>query len=162
MPTNPQLLYWDSCVFLSYIDAEPGRVETIADLFDEIQRSKGAKKIVTSTASIVEVAYGSQEKLRRTLDSSIQRRIDDLWSDSSVLAFIEYHEGIGSMARSLMRDALTKGYSLRPLDAIHLASAQWLRVTEFYTYDEPLDKYSLMINCNICRPYISQPRLPIM
>lgn len=162
MPINPQLFYWDSCVFLSYIDAEPGRVDTIADLFDEIQRSKGAKKIVTSTASIVEVAYGSQEKLKRVLDPAVQQRIDNLWNDTSVLSFIEYHEGIGYMARALMREAISSGYSLKPLDAIHLASAQWLRVAEFYTYDEPLDKYSPLIKCKICRPYVNQPRLPIL
>ncbi len=69
MPANPQLLYWDSCVFLSYIDAEKDRVDTLETILDEVHKSGGAKKIVTSTVSIVEVAFGAQEKDKRRIIS---------------------------------------------------------------------------------------------
>jgi len=162
MPANPQLLYWDSCVFLSYIDAEKDRVDTLETILDEVHKSGGAKKIVTSTVSIVEVAFGAQEKIKGVLYPAIQQKIDALWNDASVLLFIEYHEGIAHIARNRMRDALPKGYTLTPLDAIHLASAQWLQVHELHTYDHGLRKYSSAIGRIVCDPYTSQPRLPGM
>lgn len=160
MSSKPELLYWDSCVFLSYIDAEVDRVDVIETLFAEVQKSKGAKKIVTSTVSIAEVAYGAQEKKRAALDHSIRERIDALWNDKSVLTFIEFHDGIARIARELMREAISKGHALKPLDAIHLASAQWLQVQEVHTYDDKLEKFAVAIGRKICAPYADQPRLP--
>src|SRR5579859_1550040 len=160
MANKPQLLYWDSCVFLSYIDEEVGRVDVIEAIFAEVQKSNGSRKIVTSIASMTEVAYSSQEKSRRILDAATLSKIDHLWGDPSVLVFVEYHEGIARIARNLMREAVSKQYKLTPLDAIHLASAKWLSVHEFQTYDHGLKKYTTMISCTICEPYVAQLQLP--
>jgi predicted nucleic acid-binding protein len=160
MASKIQLLYWDSCVFLSFIDAEEGRVEVIESLFEEVKKSDGNRKIVTSTVSITEVAYGSQEKIQRTVDPDILAKIDALWADSSVLTFVEYHEGIARIARDLMRNAMANGNKLTPLDAVHLASAKWLGAHELHTYDGRLNKFATMIERIICEPYVTQPRLP--
>jgi predicted nucleic acid-binding protein len=160
MASRPQLLYWDSCVFLSYIDAEVGRVDVIDTIFAEVQKSAGTRKIVTSTVSITEIAYGSQEKTKRTLDPTTLAKIEALWNDASVLAFIEFHDGIARIARDLMRDAMANGNKLTPLDAVHLASAQWLDAYEMHTYDGGLNKFSGAIGRTICPPYALQPRLP--
>ena len=48
MPGKLRLLYWDSCVFLSYINADPGRIDTLDTILDEIYKSNGEMKIVTS------------------------------------------------------------------------------------------------------------------
>jgi hypothetical protein len=58
-----------------------------------------------------------------------------------------------------MRQALTQGWSLKPADAIHLASAQWLSVEELHTYDDKMPRYSMMIGCKICEPSTIQLRL---
>ena len=58
-----------------------------------------------------------------------------------------------------MRQAMTQGWSLKPADAIHLASAQSLGIEEFYTYDDKLPRYGTMIGCKICEPYIIQLRM---
>lgn len=63
-------------------------------------------------------------------------------------------------ARSWPPSAVVHGYALKPLDAVHLASAQWLQVQEVHTYDDRLEKFSEAIGRRICAPYANQPRLP--
>ena len=48
MPNSPKYLYWDACVFLSYLKQTPGRWPILSALFAEIQQSRGTRKIVTS------------------------------------------------------------------------------------------------------------------
>ena len=64
-----------------------------------------------------------------------------------------------------MRLAVTRGWSLKPLDAIHLATAQWLsslgiEIDEFHTYDtHALFKYVPIVDFNVCEPHTLQPRM---
>jgi predicted nucleic acid-binding protein len=159
MPGKLRLLYWDSCVFLSYINADPGRIDTLDAILDEIYKSNGEMKIVTSILTKIEVAGAAIEYSTRILSSAVEQKIDALWNDESVIGLIELHDGIAMRARELMRQALTQGWSLKPPDAIHLASAQWLGVEELHTYDDKLPRYGTMIGCKICEPYITQLRL---
>ena len=62
MPDAAQLIYSDACVFLSYINETPGRMETLDALLDEVEKSDGRKRIVTSVLSKVEVAYATHER----------------------------------------------------------------------------------------------------
>ena len=64
-----------------------------------------------------------------------------------------------SPTRKLMRDALSEGWSLKPGDALHLATADHLKVGAFHTYDEGLDKYEKITETHfkICRPIATQP-----
>ena len=50
------------------------------------------------------------------------------------------------------------------MDAIHLATAQWLadngtEIDEFHTYDRGLDKYAALVGFKICEPYTAEPRM---
>jgi predicted nucleic acid-binding protein len=159
MPGNTKFVYWDSCIFLSYINADPGRIDILEGFLDEIQKSNGERKIVTSILTKVEVAWSAIEQISQELSSAVEQKIDALWNDESVIGFIEVHEGIVLGARALMRQSLTQGWSLKPPDAIHLASAQWLGVEELHTYDDKLPRYGTMIGCKICEPSITQLRL---
>jgi predicted nucleic acid-binding protein len=159
MPGKLKLLYWDSCVFLSYINADPGRIDTLDAILDDIQKSNGESKIVTSILTKIEVAGSATEYATRVLSTVIEQKIDALWNDASVIEFIELHDGVAIRARDLMRQALTQGWSLKPPDAIHLASAQWLGVEELHTYDDKLPRYGTMIGCKICEPYTTQLRM---
>ena len=159
MPGNPQLIYWDSCVFLTYINADPTRIDVLDVILHEIRVSNGAKKIVTSIIAKVEVAGSGMEGTTNRLSLDIEQKIDALWNDDSVIGLIELHDAIAMRARELMRKARAQAWSLKPPDAIHLASAQWLGVEEFQTYDERLYKYSTLVGCTICEPYTSQPTL---
>ena len=159
MPGRVQLIYWDSCVFLSYINAESERIDILDAVFEDIMKSNGEKKIVTSIISKVEVAASSIESTSRTILADVEGRIDALWSDDSVVEIIEFHDGIALQARDLMRRALAQGWSLKPPDAIHLASALWLSVDEIHTYDDKWPRYAPLVGRKICEPYITQLRL---
>lgn len=159
MPGNPQLIYWDSCVFLSYINADVTRIDILDAILHEIQASNGVKKIVTSIITKVEVAFSGIEQTMDQLSFDIEQKIDALWNDDSVIGLIELHDDIAIRARDLIRKARSQSLSLRPPDAIHLASAQWLGVEEIQTYDDKLYRYSTLIGCTIREPYT--PQLPL-
>lgn len=155
-----RILYWDSDVFLSYIGARSNRINTIESLIQEIENDDDSI-IVTSVIAKVEVAYASYEKTQRALDAQVEAAIDAMWEHSSVVELIDLTDRIALIARALIREALTRGWrGLRAHDAIHLASAKWLTgVHEFHTYDKNLEKYGQVIGCDICEPYVEQPRL---
>lgn len=162
MPESPRIVYWDSCVFLSYVNEYPDRIPVLDVLLDE--SSKGSIKLHTSTLAQVEVAFSASEQRREALDPQEEQRIDSLWADPEVIVSVEYHDGIGRVARGLMRNAIERGWSLRPLDAVHLATAQWLcdtglKVEEFHTYDDRLPRYTPIVGFPILEPRTAQPRM---
>ncbi len=162
MPDTPKILYWDSSALLSFVNEYPERISTLDALLES--SANGTIEIYTSTISHVEVAFGASEQQRRRLAPEIEREIDSLWSDPNVVVSVEYHNGIGQSARNLIRDAVTRGWSLKPLDAIHLATGQWLSsmeivVGEFHTYDTRLFKYADIVDFSICEPRTLQPRM---
>ena len=118
----------------------------------------------TSALSKVEVAFSVEEQKRKTLDAETEERIENLWGDPDVLVTVEFHDGIAETARGLMRGAITRGWSLKPLDAIHLATATWLSdlgfaIKEFHTYDCRLFRWTPILGFKILKPYTAQPRL---
>ena len=156
---EPSLLYWDTAVFLSYLNEHPDRITTLEAILDSISRDK-QKQIVTSTISKVEVAWVAHEKLNRTLNTDEESRIDSLWNDSSVVDFIEFHDDIALIARDIMRTGMIRGWKLRAIDAIHLASAQWAQCYEVNTYDGKWDKYKDLIGgIEIREPFTESPKL---
>lgn len=150
-------VYWDSCVFISYLQEEPIRVNTVEALFTEVRQSAGKKKIVTSVYSRAEVAYIAGEVPLKQLNDDAPIRIDRMWNDTSVISFIEMHEMIATMARNLIRTAASYKWKLKPADAVHLASAQWLNAQEFHTYDNELYRYSDLIGRPVRAPVAKQP-----
>ena len=133
-------------------------------LLEESSKVGGEVKIYTSTLSQVEVAFGASEQTRQVLDPQIEQMINALWADPEAVVPVEYHAGIGRIARSLIRNAVSRGWSLKPLDAIHLSTALWLldsglALDEFHTYDNALMKYESLVDFRICEPYTPQPRM---
>lgn len=155
-------LYWDANAFLSYINGDAGRLPTLDALLD--RAAAGDAAIYTSALSQVEVAFATTERLQRALDPQTEQRIDQLWADPKAITVVEYHIYIGREARSLIRNAMTEHRRLTPMDAIHLATALWLRqtgipVAEFHTYDRDLIDYAAIDGVAICEPHIIQPNL---
>lgn len=139
MPDEPPRIYWDACVLLSYINGIAGRLPTI----EELLRQSRAEKVMllTSVLSHVEVAFATFEREQGALDQEVEGQIADLWRPGSPVTAVEFYELIADRARGLMRQAITQGWgSLKPADAIHLATAQQLEVDEFHTYDDDLQK----------------------
>ena len=59
-------------------------------------------------------------------------------------------------ARTLIRGAVASGLSLKPGDAIHLASARSLALAEFHTYSKDLVKFATVTGYPIMEPYGAQ------
>lgn len=153
--------YWDTSVFLAYINSEPGRLEVIESLWTEITEQEA--RIVTASIATVEVARANIEKPGFALDLAAEERIDQMWSDPTVLQ-VESPQQVMFEARKLIRAGLPQGWVLTTFDAIHLATAMWINhqacpITEFHTYDRGLEKYQTIIGVHICEPRVQQPRL---
>lgn len=159
MPEAPRL-YWDANVFLSYVDGDPDRLAQIDAILREAER--GNAEIVTSTASITEVAFGSAEMDRRALDPDIQAAIEGLWLPSSPFKLTEVSVLVVEGARTIMRNAVAAGTKVpKPMDTIHLSTAQRLDVDEFQSYDEPLRKIAMRAGLSTAEPNSSSPLLPM-
>lgn len=162
MPPNiRQRIYWDACDWLSYINGIPDRLPVLDAILADSAAEKGMITLFTSVLSQVEVAYGINEQINKTLEPNIESKIDELWADRDVIKIVDYHELIGLEARGLMRLAVTRGWQLKPIDAIHLATAKSVNAQEFQTYDKSLEKFSTDLGIIICEPHASSPRLPI-
>ncbi|WP_162924329.1 type II toxin-antitoxin system VapC family toxin [Rubrobacter indicoceani] len=78
---EPKKLYWDSCVFLAYIDDEPDRASNIGALLNEAEEEK--VETYTSVVSITEVAFGAAEKSGGRLIEKVEESIRSLWMPAS-------------------------------------------------------------------------------
>ena len=157
MPNSGDTVYWDASVFLSYVNGEQERLPTIDALLEESRN--GEFTIVTSTLSITEVAFAAMEKTQRALDPQVEQAIDALFADREVVTLVEFHELIAKEARRLMRRALTSGRSLKPPDAIHLATAVQRGADVVHTYDDRMLGYTDLTGLPIELPSTTSPRL---
>ena len=164
MPDPKRNLYWDANVFLYYINDDPDRAPTIEALLASSAAPAGSVKIYTSAISHVEVAYGASEQQKRTLNPAVVEKIENLWNDPNAVTSVEYNERVGRIAWELIRESMLRNWSLRSMDAIHLATAVWLSqigipINEFHTYEPRLVKFSELTNIPIQEPYTQQPNL---
>jgi predicted nucleic acid-binding protein len=145
-------LYWDADVFLSAINAETKeRIPIIQAILDDCDH--GDVEIHTSVLSIAEVAFAGSEKRERQLSKEIEAKIEKLWVPPSPIKLHEISQHVANDAKDLMRQAILKGWSLKPPDAIHLATAKRGQVHEFQTYDfGRLSKFSEIAGYPIVQP----------
>lgn len=106
-------------------------------------------------------AFVLHEKTAQALDAGVESSIDALWTDRYAVKLIDFHEGIARDARTLIRGAVASGTSLKPGDAVHLASARALGCAEFHTYSKDLPRYSDLTGLSILEPYIPQGQLAV-
>jgi predicted nucleic acid-binding protein len=130
-------IYWDSSVFLTFFDPPlPERAAILDALVAE--HTSGRVELVTSAIAIVEVAFSAQERQRRSLDSETEQAIEAFWSDEMGIVLWQLDAVLASRARGMVRAALLAGRSLKPADAIHMATANAAGVVEMHTYDRRL------------------------
>lgn len=154
MAGEPPLIYLDACVLLSFIDGDEDRLPTIDEL---LRRARaGEVELLTSVLSQVEVAFATSEKQAVALSAETEAKINTLWLPASPLETVELYDHIAWRARELIRLALANGHSLKPPDAIHLATADRMRASEFFTYDKGLPKHRPLFDFPICEPHNPQ------
>lgn len=152
-------VYWDSNVFLSAINASKDRLPVIEAILDDCDH--GDVEIYTSVLSITEVAFADSEKTERRLSPETQARIDKLWMPPSPIRVEEMSHPVANEARNLMRQAIVEGWTLKPPDAIHLASAKRRLVHEFHTYDvRRLSKFASITRYAIIEPRVDRLLFP--
>lgn len=162
MPNSRRIVYWDACVFLSFLEGREGMVETIAALLEDGGSQNGQITILTSTLTIVEVAYIAYERTQGSLDPAALERIDALWADREAVKLVEVYELIVREARDLIRQSVHNcEWTLKAADAIHLATARRLGAVEFHTYDPKLLKHARLFGLSVVEPYALQSRLPL-
>ena len=93
------------------------------------------------------------------MSPDVEAKITALWEDNSAIELVEFYPRIAYRARQLMRDGIARGWSLKPADAIHLATADVIQAQEFHTYDSSLEKYGPLISIPIVEPHTKQGRL---
>lgn len=158
MPSKVPRFYWDANVFLSYVNGTVDRLPHIEALFREAEQEK--IEIVTSTASITEVAYGSVEMDERALRPEIQEEIQSLWTPASPINMVEVSVLVVEDAREIMRAAIPEGTKVpKPMDAIHLSTAIRMEADIFHSYDEPLRKIARRNGLIADEPSASSPLL---
>lgn len=155
--TSGPLYYWDASVLLSYIEETPDRVDVIEELLEEADAGK--HQIFTSFITITEVAWGKAEKEGKALDPRVEERIDGLWHPDSPVRLVEVHQLVTLDARTLMRHAIEIGWGLKPLDALHLATAKRIGASAVHSYDSKWPRWSEQLSLPIGTPTVSQVSL---
>jgi predicted nucleic acid-binding protein len=155
MPDEPRRIYWDSNVPLSYLNEVTERVPILDELFR--QARAGEIELLTSVVSRVEIAYIQSEAKTSTLDSQADEAIDALWLPGGPIKTVELYDLIQDKARALIRQGVSQGWGkLKPIDAIHLATAQQIGVAECQTYDTQLQKWDGAAGFPVVEPQTSQ------
>lgn len=151
MSKTKTFYYADSCVFIAYFNNESDRADICNDLFTEVVNNPSVQ-LITSVHTLVEVAHVKAEKDHGRADPSALELIEAVWTNTRLLEIAEYSEHIARLARDVRRGGLSDGRSLKPSDAVHLATAKFVRAERFFTYDTKLDAYESWFGQPITRP----------
>ncbi|MGA8380751.1 MAG: type II toxin-antitoxin system VapC family toxin [Stellaceae bacterium] len=137
MATSPKRVGWDSCTWIAYIQRErifatdgktlvEDRGAMCRPVLDAAER--GVLEIAVSAISLVEV-------LSRNRGAGIDdQKVRDFF-DNEYILIVNVDKQIGDRARLLM---LSGHSGLKPIDAVHLATACVANVCEFHTFDQRL------------------------
>lgn len=159
-------VYAETSVILSYMLKTAGRIETVDAALREAQEKK--IELFTSVASIAEISYLTQNESTREPLAGDLAIIDGFWA-AGPMTVVEINVSAAQLARDTFRDrAIRRANPAVPearghvIDAIHLGTALWLNVDEFWTYDEKcFGKYRESVGgrIRIAPPTTTQPTL---
>lgn len=161
MPSDQAMEYLDANVLLAYISNEADRVDIVEQLLSEA--AEGKRSLVTSTLSIVEVAYAVSD-LGIDLSEDSEQAIDELWAPTSPILLVEPSVSVMRRARGFLRQAKSAGRSLKPADSIHLASAATTAaVGMLLTYETENTRtyWAEVTGLVVAEPDVEQRRLPL-
>ncbi len=128
------VVYFDSCAFLAWLKSEPGRVDVIAQIFDEA--NNGRLKIVTSTLAIAEVL--NIQGYKSPIPVEHREAVRSLFRNEWIIP-----KGVNRRIAEISQE-LVWAYGVKPKDGIHVATAMVFNVRQVYTYDGGLnDKKNL-------------------
>jgi predicted nucleic acid-binding protein len=144
--------YWDSSVFVAFFNDESGRADTIETLLNDAK--DGKLTIITSAFACVEVLKLKDQK---HLSKEHEEMISDFF-EYPFIKLVDATRGVCVAARHL----IWKHQSLKPKDAVHLASALAYVEREYldvlFSYDADFLSLDGVITqrFHIKEPYIEQ------
>jgi predicted nucleic acid-binding protein len=156
MLSKVQRVYWDSSVFLAYLE---GRETLVCDALLASAR-KGDIEILTSVFSMTEVALVEEERRREHPDPAVDEAIAALWADARSVKLVDFNVLIAREAQVLLREALARAARLALREAMHLATARRMRADEIHTLDRALLKAGSALGLAVSSPRTPQPLLP--
>ncbi len=151
-------------MFLALVNEEPGRYQTVEALLEDADKEEC--EVFPSLLSIVEVAFGDQEKKGRAVSTKVEKLIDKLWHPRSPVKLVDVETLVCLEARNIIRNSMKQGWtkgqdwSIKPPDAIHIATAKRLRASYFFTYDVRLLNIK-SAEIDIREPFLAQGRINI-
>jgi predicted nucleic acid-binding protein len=124
----PNRVYWDSCVFIEVLQrGNPERFDVCRELIAKAEKNNLV--IVTSAVTIAEVNKIHDGKPGDPSREEQSRRILDFFGNPYIrIKMLD-------RATAEMAHGLTRTHSMKPLDAIHAATAALGKVEVLYTYD---------------------------
>jgi predicted nucleic acid-binding protein len=156
---KPRRIYWDSCIFISYIAGEKRDPFEVAGIDDVVQDVDSNKVIlVTSVVARVEVLRDLGDKKDKFINVLQNPNIQE----------IDVNKVIAQMAGDIRHQFQQIGINrLMTPDAIHLATALWTGVDEFHTFDgsgKPpglldINGHEILKGLRIVKPHSKQPYL---
>ena len=148
--------YWDSDVFLAWLNREPGRTQICDSILEDAKR--GRCEVLTSTVTFTEVYYVKPSTILKEAQIAA---IKDLFAHSWIVPVF-----LDRLTAELARDLLFefgKSEGLKPKDAIHLASAMRAAVLGksevFETWDSGLNNIGTQLHR--CRDVRSSSQIRI-
>jgi predicted nucleic acid-binding protein len=134
MRDDAKKTYWDSCVFISALDKKDAdRVKKIVAI--ERQARSGEVRIFVSALVLAEVVRTKEHG--KMTESEI--RIIQAYFQKKFVSIVPVDRIIAKAAADIVRNN-----DLKPLDAIHLATAIRCGCEVFYTYDGDGKEFGLL------------------
>jgi len=139
MANPPKPLYWDTDVFIHRFQRTPEHIDVLAQLTDAAER--GEIVFVQSPFTISELVKDPEgEKLTEAQETLIE----DFFENEFVIVRT-LTEQIAFLSRKIARE-----YSVKPGDAVHVATAVFWKVPILHTFDNKLlNKTQLMKDLSI-------------
>lgn len=155
MPARKPVFYWDSPIFISWLQDEkrkPGEMEGVYELAEKFEKKEII--LVTSVTTFTEVLETRiTAEAAKIFENFFKRR-------NAILMNIDAR--IATLARSIRGYYDQRGKKLSTPDSQHLASAIHYRVDEMHTFDEddllPLNGNVADHRLIICKPHTPQLR----
>jgi predicted nucleic acid-binding protein len=167
MAGDSPLYYWDTCLFLAWINDEQRKSGEMDGVREVIQRAKRREvRLLTSVLTSVEVLDAKLPVGLETLFYGLIKRVNRVGMDSKC----------AGLAHDLRNFYVSKasqygGKTLSTPDAIHLATAILYRADEFHTFDNDGSSKSLGLlplsdnvgghRLKICKPEARNPTLDL-
>lgn len=142
--------YWDSCVFLGWLKAEPDKINQCEAGIREAEAGKLV--IVTSTLTLAETLYLA--KREKPVSKETRQKIQGFFENEYIL-LAELDRPTAELAQDVVWE-----HDIAHKDAVHVATAAALRerhgIEQLDTFDQPLCAFSGKIQ-NLP---IGEPNLP--